>query len=73
MTDNVVIGNVVTLLDVPAERVLLRAREARLESVVILGYDPDGNEYFASSVADGATVVWLMERCKLQLLRTGED
>lgn len=73
MSDNVVIGSFVTRLDVPVERVLSQAADADLESVVILGYGRDGTEYFNSSVADGGTVVWLMERAKLQLLRTGED
>lgn len=72
MADNVVIGNFVTRLDIPVERVLSQAADADLESIVVLGYDQDGVEYFDSSIADGGAVVWLMERLKLQLLRTGE-
>ena len=34
--------------------------------------DMDGEEYFASSIADGGTVLWLIERMKLQLLREVE-
>lgn len=62
-----------TRLDIPAERVLNGAAEAKLERVVVLGYDADGEEYFASSIADGGSVLWLLERLKLRLLRTGED
>lgn len=57
----------VTRLDLPPDRVLQQAVGA-LESVVILGYDRDGLEYFASSLADGSDVLWLLERCKRQLL-----
>jgi hypothetical protein len=64
--------NMVTKLDLPAERVLRRAIEAGVQSVVIVGYDADGEEYFCSSIADGGTAVWLMERCKLKLLRMAD-
>ena len=62
----------VTRLDIPVERVLDEARAAGLKCTVVLGYDSEGEEYFASSIADGADVLWLLERLKLQLLRTGE-
>lgn len=38
-----------------------------------IGYDADGAEYFASSIADGADVLWLLERLKQQLLTTGAE
>jgi hypothetical protein len=73
MSKNVVYLNGITKLDVPAERVLQRALEHGLESVVISGHDKDGNEYFASSVADGGTCLWLIERLKKRLLQIPED
>lgn len=42
----------VTKLELPVDRVLEAAKE-QLEGVVILGYDNDGNSYFASTYADG--------------------
>lgn len=66
---NVVILPCTTKLDLSPERVLDAAKD-QLETVVILGWDKDGKEYFASSCSDGADVVWLLERLKLQLLRT---
>lgn len=60
--------DVITRLDIPAERVLEQAL-GKLEKVVVMGYDKDGEEYFASSMADGGDVLWLMERLKQQLLR----
>lgn len=66
--DKVVNFTGITTLDLPPERVLKGALEADLESVTIVGYTKDGQEYFASSVADGAFTVWLFERFKKQLL-----
>jgi hypothetical protein len=63
---NVIILPVITKLDVPAERILDSARH--LKSVVIAGYDEEGNEWFASSLADGGDVLWLVERFKQALL-----
>lgn len=57
----------ITRLDLDPDVVLENTKE-RLEGLVILGYDNDGNEYFASTYADGATVLWLLERCKKMLL-----
>lgn len=58
--------------DIPAERVIEDAIDANLDKVVILGYTQDGDEYFASSIADGGSVVWLMEMAKKQLLEEGD-
>jgi hypothetical protein len=58
----------VTLHDIPADRILQAALDRGLTDAVVLGYDADGDEYFASSIADGADVLWLLERCKLMLL-----
>lgn len=62
----------VTCLDMPADQVLENAI-GKLERVVVIGYTPDGDEYFASSIADGGEVVWLIERMKLQLLRVVDE
>lgn len=65
--NNVIPLNNVTLLDLPVDRVLEAAKD-KLEGVIILGYDKEGDEYFASTYADGGDVLWLLERCKKQLL-----
>jgi hypothetical protein len=64
--------NGITRLDIDPQKVLGRALTAELDGVVILAYDKDGEEYFASSYADGGLVLWLMERCKQKLLKVGE-
>lgn len=71
--DNVIIWRGVTRHDLPPERILNHAKDADLDRVVILGYDRDGQMYFASSFADGGDVMWLMELAKARLLKiTGE-
>ena len=56
-----------TKLDIPVDRIL-DGTKGKLDSVVILGYDKDEDEYFASSIADGGEVLWLLERCKIALM-----
>jgi hypothetical protein len=62
MSDNVIELGCVTKLDLPPEKILRKALEHDLLSVVIVGYDQDGNEYFASSVADGAQAMYHLQR-----------
>lgn len=57
----------ITKLDLPPDRILEDA-VGKLQGVVILGYTKDGDEFFASSYADGGNVLWLLERLKKQLL-----
>jgi hypothetical protein len=57
-----------TSLDIPTDRVLNAALNAQLQDVVILGKHPDGEYYFASSVADGGTVLWMWEKLKAKLM-----
>lgn len=59
-------------IDTKAEKVL-QAALGKLERVVIAGIDKDGNEYFASSMADGGDTIWYLERCKLQVLTASDD
>lgn len=59
----------ITKLDLPPDRILEDAI-GKLDGVVILGYTKDGDEFFASSYADGGNVLWLLEKLKKQLLET---
>ncbi len=67
MTNNVVILPCVTRLDLPADRIL-EGLIGELDKVIVIGYDHDGEEYFASSMADGGDTLWLIERFKQALL-----
>lgn len=62
----------ITKLDLPVDRVLESAKGMDLEGVVLLGYRKNGDQYFASTYADGGEVIWLLEMCKKQLLEIGE-
>lgn len=68
MTDNVVTLSVVTKLDIPPDQVLDKAKAKGLTGCVVVGWDKDGGIYFASSIADGGDVLWLLEHAKKQLL-----
>ena len=64
---------VVTTLNLPSARVLKAAMKKPLDGCVVIGIDEDGELYFASSWADGAEVLWWMEKAKLALLRVGQE
>lgn len=73
MADNVVPWNGITKLDGDPVRILQSALDAGMSSVVIVGFDKDGGEYFASSYADGADVVWHLERAKFKLMVIADE
>ena len=58
----------ITKLDISADSVLYNAADKALTDVIVLGYDKKGREYFAFSMADGGSALWLLERAKKQLL-----
>jgi hypothetical protein len=57
----------ITRLDLDPDRVL-DAAKGKLQGVVVLGFDKDGNFYASGSYADGGTLLWLLEACKQRLL-----
>lgn len=57
-----------TTLDLDPTHVLAAALERGLTEVVVLGYDGDGDEYFASSKSDGGDVLWLLAMAQKNLL-----
>lgn len=73
MTDNIVPWGGITRHDIPADRVINAALEHGLEGVVIIGFDKDGAEYFASSYADGSDALWLIERGRHKLMRIVDE
>ena len=62
VTDNVIRWPGISSLPTSPSRILEDATAANLGSVVVLGFDADGGEYFASSEADGAQALWHLER-----------
>ncbi len=65
---DIVILPVITFLDLSPDRLLEQAI-SKLDEVVIIGFDKEGNEYFASSKSDGGDTLWHLERAKFKLLR----
>ena len=57
----------VTVLDHDPD-VLLRLAAGKLDEVVIMGYDKQGNFFFSSNKADGGAVLWLIEVAKQALM-----
>lgn len=73
MTDNVVRFTGITKLDIDPALVLRDATDEGLAEVVVIGFAKDGSEYFASSIADGGTVLWHMERAKHKLMLIADE
>lgn len=69
---NVIRFTGITTLSLDADHVLESAL-GKLDGVVVVGFDKDGQEYFASSYADGGDVLWLFERAKKKLLEMPDD
>lgn len=69
---NVVNLPCITRLDLPPDRILEGAQGKGLTGVFVMGYTEDGEVYFASSYADGGTVMWLMELAKKRLLQIAD-
>jgi hypothetical protein len=67
MTDNVVSFNGVTTLKGDPD-ITLKFAAGNLETVVIIGYDKDGEFYFASSEPSGAEVNLLLDIAKNRLI-----
>lgn len=67
MTAEIHIFNGITSLDIPVDRVLEQAI-GKLQGVVVLGYDEEGEFYGASNYADRGEVLWLLELCKKKLM-----
>ena len=60
-----------TRLDLPPERILNAALKQDLKSVVIIGWTED-DWYFASSIAAGPEVLWLLELARKKLMEVGD-
>ncbi|TKB27504.1 hypothetical protein FCL47_05040 [Desulfopila sp. IMCC35006] len=56
-----------TCSDIPVDDVL-EAAIGELRDVVIIGTYKDGREFFASSIADGPNVNWMLDRAKKALI-----
>jgi len=71
--DNVASLRLITKKDNDPSRVLAEALERGMSSVLVLGYDAHGDEYFAASDADGGSALWLIERAKARLIKVPDQ
>lgn len=69
MTAEVFIFNGITKLDLPPDRILDQAK-GKLQGVMVIGFDHEGEFYGASSYADGGNALWLLEVCKKRILES---
>ena len=51
---------------------ILEAAKGRVSDVILLGYDENGEEYFASAKADVTAILWLLKRYEKYLLELPE-
>jgi len=61
----------ITKQDWPANHLLTKAVAHELDEVVIIGFDKEGDFYFASNKKDGPTVLWWLEIARAKLLSVG--
>lgn len=57
-----------TLNDVPAQQVIESAVAAELDEVIVIGWDKNGESYFASSQGSLAEIILDLEICKKALM-----
>lgn len=65
----VVPGHFITTQKSSPDSAIEGAAEYGLESVVIIGFDKDGDFYFASSEADSGQVLYFLERARWELMK----
>ena len=66
--DNVIDLEAVTTLDIPPDKILNAAIKHGLTDVVVVGWNNNGELYFAGSSAVGAENLWLLAQAQRALL-----
>lgn len=69
MSADIFLFNGITKLDLPPDRVLEQA-VGKLQGVIVIGFDHEGQFYGSSSYADGGNAIWLLEVCKKRILES---
>jgi hypothetical protein len=73
MADNIVNFTGVTRLDLPPERIAKALLKADLDTIVVCGFTQEGEFYFSSNRADAGSVIFLLEKAKLELFKICEE
>ena len=69
----VVILDVETRLDIPAERILEAAKQDDLETAMVIGVDADGELYVRTTTTKAKELIWLMELAKQLVMDQFKD
>ena len=69
MSENVIEFPGPTLLDIPPEKILTGALEAKLSMCIVIGECANGEIYTATSTGDLAEIILALEMCKLEFLK----
>jgi hypothetical protein len=69
MANNLRLFPGVTPLNHDPDVMLELAKNAKLDEVVILGFDKDGEFFFSSNKSDGGGVLWLLEMARHELMK----
>ncbi len=62
----VIEGDFITTLDIPVPRVIKGLDEIKdeVERIIVIGYYPNGEYFFASSTGDGPLICWDLEQIR---------
>jgi hypothetical protein len=69
----VVAGHFITTENSSPDRALESAAEYGLDQVVIVGFDKDGEFFFASSQADSGEVLYFLKRARWELMKMEDE
>ena len=69
---NVLPFNGITFLDLDPDDIL-EANKGQFDGVVLIGLDEDGEEILASSYSNAPTILWMLERSKLRVLKSIDE
>jgi hypothetical protein len=58
----------ITKHDIPAEDVINGAKDAKFESVMVVGWTKDEGHYLASSTGDAAEMLFILELAKKRVI-----
>ena len=69
----VVILDVETRLDIPAERILEAAKQDDLKTAMVIGFDAGGELYVRTTTTKAKELIWLMELAKQLVMDQFKD
>ena len=68
---NVVVLDIQTTLPIPPDQIL-KSAIGKLDEVVLIGFDKDGEFYFAASESGAKDILWLIKKAENFLINHAE-